>query len=746
MLSQCSKIIKPARITENFDQGWDFHRGDIDSAQSMTFDDSYWRKLNLPHDWSIENLPGRDTPFDSNAVGEINTGYLTGGTSWYRKTFTVPTDLKGKHFFLEFEGVYMNADVWLNGRHLGYHPYGYTSFGYDISKFLKYGEKNLLAVRVRNEGKNSRWYSGSGIYRHVWMIITGPVHITHWGTYITTPDITESFAKVRIKNQIVNETDKPASISVITRILDNRNNEVARGTTKDIIRNSQSEVVEDIRIPSPVLWSPESPFLYRAVTTVISGKGYVLDSVETKFGIRTLTFNVKQGFLLNGKPTLLKGGCMHHDNGPLGAAAYDRAEVRRVELMKASGFNAVRCAHNPPSRAFLNACDSLGMLVIDEAFDCWEIGKNPQDYHLYFDNWWQRDIESMVVRDRNHPSIILWSIGNEIPERGKPEGVRLARTLGDYVRSLDPTRPVTSAVNGLQEDKDPFFAALDVCGYNYAKDHYVKDHQRVPHRIMVATESFPLEAFDYWMGVLDHPWVVGDFVWTGYDYLGEASIGWLGYPHKGTFYPWNHAFCGDIDICGWKRPQSYYRDAIWKKDQISLFVTPPKPSFPINPDKSAWSKWNWDDVVSDWNWKGFDNKPFKVTVYSSCEEAELFLNGRSLGRKPTNRTTRFVAVWEVPYQSGTLTAIGYNKKEKVNSAQLTTAGKPEKINLSSDRKQIKANGEDLSYITVELTDNNGIVNPKADNLVRFAIEGPGLIIAVGNSNPRSTESFQNPKR
>ena len=437
---------------------------------------------------------------------------------------------------------------------------------------------------------------------------------------------------------------------------------------------------------------------------------------------------------------------MHHDNGPLGSAAYNRAEERRVELMKASGFNAIRCAHNPPSEAFLNVCDSLGMLVIDEAFDCWETGKNPQDYHLYFDKWWQRDVASMVLRDRNHPSVILWSIGNEIPERGKPEGVILAGKLGNYVRSLDPTRPVTSAVNGIQEDKDPFFATLDVCGYNYAKDHYVKDHQRMPHRIMVATESFPLEAFDYWMSVIDYPWVIGDFVWTGYDYLGEASIGWLGYPHKGTFYPWNHAFCGDIDICGWKRPQSYYRDALWKKDQISLFVTPPEPSFPVNPEKAAWSKWNWDDVVSDWNWKGFENKPFKVTVYSSCKEAELFLNGRSLGKRPTNRSTRFLAIWQVPYQAGELKAIGYDGGKQVNLASLTTAGKPENIKLSPDRKQIKANGEDLSFITVTVTDEKGVINPKAGNLIHFTLEGPGSVIAVGNSNPRSTESFQDLQR
>jgi beta-galactosidase len=422
-------------------------------------------------------------------------------------------------------------------------------------------------------------------------------------------------------------------------------------------------------------------------------------------------------------------------------------------LLKASGFNAIRCSHNPPSPAFLEACDRLGMLVMDEAFDCWNYGKNPYDYHLYFKEWWKKDVESMILRDRNHPSIIMWSIGNEIPERATAEGVATAKMLVDYIKTIDTTRAITSAVNDLKEDKDAYFAQLDVAGYNYAasgdssKDVYATDHKRVPSRIMVGTESFPLEAFDSWMKVLDHPYVIGDFVWTAYDYIGEASIGWLGYFQKQSFFSWNLAYCGDIDICGWKRPQSYYRDALWKKDQISLFVTPPVPSFPENPDKEPWSKWNWLDARNSWNWEGYENKPVEVTVYSSCPEVELFLNGKSLGKKMTDRSTKYMTSWNVPYQKGVLKAVGYDSRNKIiNSAQLITASIPETIKLAADRSTIHANNQDLTYVTVELLDAKGNLNPTAENLVQFKIDGPGTIAGVGNANPVSLESYQQPQR
>jgi beta-galactosidase len=744
-------VNKEGRSEILFDAGWRFYRGDVAGAELVKFNDSAWRMLDLPHDWSIEDIPGTNSPVDSNAIGGIDAGYLVGGTAWYRKTFYVNSDIRQKVIHLQFDGVYMNADIWLNGQHLGNHPYGYTSFMYEITGMLLPGQNNTIAVSVRNEGRNSRWYSGSGIYRHVWISAMDPLHIGHWGTRITTPVVEISAARVNVRTSVFNESGESADVILVTRIINADRIEVAKTeSSQTIAPGNQYEFVQDIEVVSPSLWSVESPVLYAAVNEIyrMNGKerSEVIDKVEDYFGIRTISVSTKRGFLLNNKPLKLKGGCMHHDNGPLGAAAFDRAEERRVELMKTSGYNAIRCAHNPPSPAFLAACDRLGILVIDEAFDMWREQKNPDDYHLYFDEWWQKDISSMVLRDINHPSVIFWSIGNEVPERGKPEGAALAHTLADYVKSLDPTRPVTSAVNSVSPDKDPYFTALDVSGYNYAISNYVSDHKRLPERIMFGSESYPLEAYDYWMAAIDNPWVIGDFVWTGYDYLGEASIGWLGYPHDGSFYPWTHAYCGDIDICGWKRPQSYYRDALWKDNQLSVFVKPPNPSFELNPKKEVWSKWEWQDVIASWNWKGYEGQLLKVEVYSSCDQVELFLNEKSLGRKETKRETRWIANWDVVYQAGVLRAVGYNDSRVTSSYELKTADDPQKILLTADRDSIRADGQDLSYVTVEILDAKGIRNPLAQNLVHFEIEGPGSILAVGNSNPMGIESFRQPMR
>jgi beta-galactosidase len=740
--------------TTQIDNNWNFVLGAAQGAEVASFNDSSWRKIDLPHDWSIEDLKGSNSPFNKNAISQVSGGFTTGGTGWYRKKFLIPSEDKGKKIFIQFDGVYMNADVWINGHHLGNHPYGYTSFIYDLTDHLKYDSTNVIAVEVKNEGQNSRWYSGSGIYRHVWLKKMDPVHVSQWGIFITTPEVSSAKATVNCKTNVINETKQPQTVRIITKFINPDGTEVAAtNEAKNSLAAGKSfEFNQNASIKNPQLWSCESPVLYEAVTSVYKNDQLV-SSDTNSFGIRKISFDVNNGFQLNGKTLKLKGGCFHNDDGPLGSKQYDRAEERKVELLKANGFNAIRCSHNPPSPAFLETCDRLGMLVMDEAFDCLNYGKNPYDYHLYFKDWWKRDVESMVLRDRNHPSIIMWSIGNEIPERATAEGVATAKLLVNYVKSLDTTRAITSAVNDLKEDKDPYFAQLDVAGYNYAangnpaEDVYAKDHERVPGRIMVGTESFPLEAFDSWMKVIDHPYVIGDFVWTAYDYIGEASIGWLGYFQKQKFFPWNLAYCGDIDICGWKRPQSYYRDALWKKDQISLFVTPPVPTFPENPDKEPWSKWNWLDAQSNWNWEGYENKPLEVTVYSSCPNVELFLNGKSLGKKTTDRSTKYMASWKVPYLKGELKAVGYDSKNKIiNTAQLTTALTAATIKLTADRSTIKANNQDLSYVTVELLDAKGNWNPTAENLVKFKIDGPGTIAGVGNANPVSLESYQQPER
>jgi beta-galactosidase len=729
-----------------FDDDWRFLKGGMVGAEKPEFDDSTWRTLDLPHDWSIEDLPGTKSPFDRTAVSQQSTGFTIGGTGWYRKHFLVPEKQKGQRIMIRFDGVYSNAEVWINGKLTGKQPYGYSTFEFDISGKIKLGEPNLIAVKVMNEGENSRWYTGSGIYRHVWMDVVDPVHIDKWGTFITTPEVQPEQAKVNIQTKLVSELDHEVSVKLTTVIKNASGFEVGRTESiQQIKRNETAEITSDIQVKNPEFWSVESPNLYTAISEVYLND-QLTDRVETKFGIRTISFDAVNGFQLNGKTLKLKGGCVHHDNGPLGAKAYDRAEERRVELLKASGYNAIRCAHNPPSPAFLDACDRLGMLVIDEAFDMWETGKNPFDYHLFFKEWWKKDLESMVYRDRNHPSIILWSIGNEIPNMDKSAVANTAKTLADQIRSIDPTRPITAAVNQMKEDKDLFIASLDVAGYNYAFERYKLDHDRDPKRVMAATESSPFLAFDYWMGVIDNPWVIGDFVWTSFDYIGEASIGWRGFWPDEHLYPWTLAYCGDIDICGWKRPQSYYRDVLWEPNQLSLFVKAPEPTFELNAKKESWSVWHWHDVLSDWNWKGYEGKPMEVNVYSSCEQVELFLNGKSLGKKSTNRSNQFIAVWNVSYQPGVLKAVGYNGKKQIKVAELKTAEEPAKIRLTADRNMLKSDGQDLSYVTVEITDTNGNRNPKAENQVTFEIEGPGEIIAVGNANPVSLESYQQPNR
>ena len=734
-----------------FDDGWRFHRGGMQNAEASDFDDSSWRAVDLPHDWSIEDLTGTNSPFDHFAVSQVSGGYTVGGTGWYRKSFTLNAEQRNKQILIQFDGAYMNTELWLNGVRLGSNPYGYTSFWFNLTPHVKTGN-NVFAVQVKNEGKNSRWYSGSGIYRHVWLKLLDPVHTSQWGIYITTPEVNKASARVNIRTKIRNEGKEQTQVRLLTSILNRNGIEVSRSETAGTLKpDAEFEFTQDAVVPKPELWSTDSPVLYTAKTEIFNGDK-TAERTETKFGIRTIEFNTNQGFLLNGIPLKMKGGCVHHDNGPLGARAYDRAEERRVELLKASGFNAIRCSHNPPSPAFLDACDRLGMLVINEAFDMWRIGNNPYDYHLYFDDFWKKDIESFIRRDMNHPSIIMWSIGNEIRDMEKPEVIAVGKMLASMVRNLDPTRPVTAAVNNLRPEKDPFFSNLDICGYNYAasgdhgvEDLYVRDHNRVPGRIMFGSESYPLAAFDAWMPVLDNPFVLGDFVWTAIDYIGEASIGWRGYWQE-DFFPWNLAFCGDIDICGWKRPQSYYRDALWMENQLSVFVTPPEPSFPLNPKKQNWSKWNWHDVKADWNWPGMEGKPMKVTVYSSCTQVELFLNGKSLGKKETGRETRYNAVWDVPFNEGELKAIGYSVKRKVATSVLQTAGTVSSIKMSPDRISLTANNQDLSYVTVDLTDAKGVMHPKADNPVKFNIEGEGTIVAVGNANPMSLESYQLPQR
>jgi len=443
-----------------FDDNWKFYRGKAEGAENAGFDDTKWRTLNLPHDWSIDDLPNQGKfklsngktqivsgPFDSEAIGAYNTGYTVGGTGWYRKYFTLPKNLEGKVISILFDGVYMNADVWINGHHLGNHPYGYTAFGFELSGFLNFGDKeNIIAVEVKNEGVNSRWYSGSGIYRHVFLETTEKIHVARWGTFINTENADSLTAVVDIKTTVNNYDTENADVELVCSIFNSQLQKVAeQKLSTQLYRQLPSTLNLKLNVASPQLWSPDSPSLYKAECSIVKD-GKVIDKTVTTFGIRTFRFDSEKGFILNGKPLKMKGGAMHANNGPLGAVANDRAEERRVELMKAAGFNAIRCAHNPPSSVFLNACDRLGMLVIDEAFDVWIKGWRDQDYHIYFNDWWKKDIASMVMRDRNHPGIFTWSICNQVRENLDSTGIALANQIVDFIHTLDPTRPVSANV------------------------------------------------------------------------------------------------------------------------------------------------------------------------------------------------------------------------------------------------------------------------------------------------------------
>lgn len=747
-------VIPSPRQELLFDFDWRFHRGVHTDGYSKTLVDSSWRLVDLPHDWSIEDLPGKNTPFDSSAIGGIDYGFLTGGTSWYRKRFTIPKDSIGKIVKIYFEGLYMNADIWINDIHLGNHPYGYTSFEFDLTDYLNFEEENVLAVKVKNEGNTSRWYPGSGIYRHVWLSMTNPIYVPRWGVKVSCAEITPSSAKVYLKRTIINNLKQEQSIEVITKIIAPSGKSVASTVSSYIINPDSSFLFEDsLEVHSPKRWSLSSPDLYKVITEIRTDQG-LLDQVAHSFGIRKIGFSTT-GFYLNDENILLKGACIHHDNGPLGAAAYDRAEERKIELLKQNGFNAIRCAHNPPSPALLDACDRLGMLVINEAFDVWAEGKRPNDYHLYFEEWWQKDLESMISRDQNHPSVIMWSIGNEIPNKRDSLVIQTSQKLADFVRHLDPTRPVTAGVNNVRSNKDPYFSTLDIAGYNYVTfappkgKRLKRDHWRMPNRIICSMESYPRDAFQAWTDVLDNPYLIGDFVWTGIDYLGESSIGWLGYPLEGDFFPWNHAYCGDIDLCGFKRPQSYYRDVLWEHEggyPISLFVKPPSPIFQLNKERDDWSRWHTPQLLSDWNWQGSEGQIMEIIVYAMDPEVELFLNGQSLGKKENARANEWITTYQVPFQSGTLEAVGYQNNEIVSRYSLSSTNSPHKIHLSPDNSQMTANGQDLIFVTVEIQDSQSIRHPKAEHLINFSIDGPGEIIAVGNSNPMSLESFQQPFR
>ncbi|MBV5283672.1 MAG: DUF4982 domain-containing protein [Paludibacter sp.] len=738
--------LKAQQITHGkqlFDSNWKFFLGDPTGVNTVDFDDKDWRDLDLPHDWSIEGTLDAKNPMGNDG------GYFPAGVGCYRKTFTLPAAVKGKLVSIYFEGVYMNAEVSINGKLLGVHPYGYTSFSYDLTPYLKLNSKNVLSVRVDNsKQKNCRWYSGSGIYRHVWMVVSDPIHVAQWGVTVTTPNVSTKKATVIVKTLVKNETGLAQNVSLKTTLLDA--NARKAGDNQLLVQlpaNSEKEFEQSIQVDNPLLWTPETPHLYQAQVRIEKNKK-TIENVKTNFGVRSIKFTTENGFQLNGKTVKLNGGCVHHDNGCLGAAAFDRAEERRVEILKSAGFNAIRTSHNPPSEAFLDACDRLGMLVIDEAFDGWKEKKNDYDYAILFDAWWQRDIESMVKRDRNHPSIIMWSTGNEVIERKKPEAVETSKMLAGCIRKNDPTRPVTSAMTAWDSDWDifdPLMATHDVCGYNYQLHRAPSDHERVPSRIIVQTESYPRDAFANWKMVQSHNYILGDFVWTALDYLGESSIGRWYYPSdkpgehwEGVFFPWHGAYCGDIDLTGWRKPISHYRSMLYN-DTEKLYMAVREPNPASGKIKTTgWAVWpTWES----WTWPGYEGKPIEVEVYSKYPKVRLYLNEKLIGEQSTMEEQQFKGTFNVPYTNGELKAVGVVDNKEVETTILKTSGDAAKIKLIVDRTKISANGQDLSFVTIEVTDKDGNLQPNAENRLEFKLSGPGVIAGVDNANIKDIDPY-----
>ena len=695
VLSVCMGII--AQTKTLFDDNWQFSR----NGKTMT--------VNLPHDWDIYEAPNPD----KGATG-TGGGWYPGGKGEYRKTFKTP---QADVIMLHFEGVYQKAEVFINGQKAGQHAYGYTPFTIDITPYLyKDKRENEVVVKVDNSQQpNCRWYSGSGIYRHVWLETKGRQYIDEWSVRVTTPNI----HTVNIKAEVVMEDGK------------------------------RKPIEKTIHVDNPHLWSPDDPYLYK---TTFEAEGDVL---PVTYGIRTIEYSAEKGFVLNGKPILINGACVHHDDGVLGAMAFDAAEIRKVRLMKEAGFNLIRTSHNPTTRAFLDACDSIGMLVIDEAFDGWRTAKTPHDYSTLIDSCYREDIHSMVQRDRNHPSVICWSIGNEVIERKDIRVVTTARKLKQAILEMDDTRPVTEALCSWDSDweiYDPHAEVLDIVGYNYMIHKHEGDHQRDPKRVMWQSESFPRDAFKNWALVNDYPYIVGDIVWTGLDYLGESGIGRTYYEGErpGEHYveggqpDWHGAYCGDVDITGYRKPISIYRQMLWEKayrgknrpSVLSIAVKEPD-GYRGNIHQTAWSVW---PTWNSWNWPGWEGKPIEVEVYTKAPEVKLYLNGKLIGTKAVSRDTEYKAVFTVPYEPGTLSA----NAGKVGT-YLCTAGEPAALRLTPDRHIITADGQDLAFITVEVVDKNGWACPDAAIPCEAIVKGEGQFLAFASADLKDREPYTSPR-
>ncbi len=743
------QLDKSVRTTENFDFGWKFFKGDPGSAEKPDYDDSVWRNVNLPHDWSIEG------PFDR--VNPSCQAYLLGGIGWYRKSFRISEKERGRNVSILFDGVYENSEVWINGHYLGKRPYGCIGFRYELSPYLKFGsENNVLAVRVdHSQDADSRWYSGSGIYRDVWLITTNRMHIKQWGTFITTANLSNDSATVLARTYVVNGTTTADELSLKTTILDEEKRVVGvLETIHEIQEDGEYEFEQALRIPKSRLWSPDSPYMYSAVNS-LKFHGKVIDSYKTQFGIREIRFDPDSGFFLNGKNLKLKGVCLHDDAGGLGGTAVPLSVWKlRFRLLKEMGANAIRTSHNPPGPEFLDLCDRMGLLVMDEAFDEWARGKKKwmqgwnvgkeelskglhvyyeeYGYHEYFNDWATKDLTDMILQDRNHPSIILWSIGNEIDSPNDPyadpndsyyeswrpsakELIPIAQKLVKTAKELDTTRPVTAALANIpQSDSLGLAALLDVVGYNYMEAYYKRDHTEFPERKIVASETG--QSFQPWVSVRDLPYIAGQFLWTGVDYLGEAGK----FPNR--CHGW-----GLIDLAGFKKPNFYFRQSLWSD----------KPVVHISVKASRGGN---DDFEDSWNLP--DGKRVTAICYTNCQRAELFLNGKSVGAKERSEFSDPILSWEVSYEPGVLKVVAEDSGKVVATDELHTSGEPYKIVLVPTESRIVSGIGSVALVEVLIEDEKGYTVPDADSLITFDINGGGRILGIENGNDNDVKSYR----
>lgn len=781
----CNKMKAGARERLSFNEDWTFHLGEVPNASSLDFDDSQWRRLHLPHDWAIEGDFSKHNPSGTGG------GALPGGIGWYRKSFVADAKEKGKHFYIDFDGVYMNAEVFVNGVSLGKRPYGYISFRYELTPYIIWNRKNVIAVRVDNaEQPNSRWYSGCGIYRNVWLTKVNPLHIAQWGTYVTAKEVSEHRATLRVCTKIQQEKDAYTSsatkATLVTTVLDANGQKVGEASSEvEIETGAMPEVEQEIEIQNPIRWSVEHPYLYK-VKSEICRNGKLVDEDETLTGIRSFRFDARKGFFLNGEPVKIKGVCLHHDLGCLGAAVHVRALERQLEILKGMGCNGIRCSHNPPAPELLDLCDKMGFIVMDEAFDMWRRKKTAHDYARYFDEWHERDLRDFIMRDRNHPSVFLWSIGNEVLEqwsdakadtmsleeanlilnfghsadmlaKGDEMSVNslLTKKLADMVKGLDATRPVTAGCNEPNPKNHLFRSgALDIIGYNYHNKNVAEVPKNFPGYPFLLTESnsalmtrgyyrMPSDTVFVWPARWDKPFHDESFSCSSYE---NCHVPW-GNTHEETLklikkndfisgqYIWTgFDYIGEPTPYGWPARSSYFGIvdlAGFPKDVYYLYQS----EWTDRPVLHLFPHWNWTpgEVVDMW------------CYYNQADEVELFVNGHSQGIRQKSEDILHAA-WRVTFEPGTVKVIARKDGEIVGEKEIHTAGEPSCIRLTADNSRIHADGKDLSFVTVEVLDEKGNLCPNAENLIRFSVEGSAKIAGVDNGSPISLERFKDDKR